>query len=283
MTNFQSDVEELKLQHFSICKVTNRNWEEVKDRFPGYTVSHNSHYYIQRGYKKIPQNHRDQVGLGSIPYDSEDLMLLLRLFKPNDIGFECADFDTFLVAAPHWPGWNSSWFKISRRYFLWGSTKEFNVMRERIAEWELERILDFFIVLEAALVPEIDFVGRRLRERAATLLNLDSEAAKVLKKRLMALYRVRSTIAHGDVIEESQVKTLREAIPYFETDVRDLVKAALQCCPVDEISRRSWLKSLYDVSDQDRVDKLREDFKSIKTDSLKHELLKDIGSGHLPP
>jgi bisphosphoglycerate-dependent phosphoglycerate mutase len=99
----------------------------------------------------------------------------------------------------------------------------------------------------------------------------------------MALYRVRSTIAHGDVIEESQVKTLREAIPYFETDVRDLVKAALQCCPVDEISRRSWLKSLYDVSDQDRVDKLREDFKSIKTDSLKHELLRDIGSGHLPP
>src|SRR6266851_2739208 len=190
ITNFASNIETLSFQNFSIQKVTFRNWEQVKQRFPGYQLFHNdTQHYIQRDYSTILPHPADQVGLGSIPFDSEDLMLLLRLFKSGDICFlgqvvhtpegprnqyrypqvfsgfpysslytlkaeESASFDAFCADALTWPGWQSVWFKVSRRCFLWGSSKEFNVTRERIEDWELERTLDFCTALEAAIVPD---------------------------------------------------------------------------------------------------------------------------------
>jgi hypothetical protein len=280
IANFASNVEILRFQNFSIQKVTFRNWEQVKQKFPGYQVFHNdTHHYIQRDYGELLPHPEDRGGLGSIPFDSEDLMLLLRLFKPGDICFvgqvvhtpagprnqyrypqvfsevpysslytlqakESAFFDAFCAAALTWPGWKSVWFKVSRRYFLWGSSKEFNVTRERIGDWELERILDFYIALEAAIVPEHDYVGRRLRERAAVLLNLSADAAVALKQRFRELYGVRSTVAHGGILKPSQADTLPQLMPAFEQDVRDLLKATLQHSPRDEGERRNWLKSL---------------------------------------
>jgi hypothetical protein len=223
ITNFHSDAETLQFQHFSIHKVTYRNWEQAKQKFPGCQVYHNgAHYYIQRNYEEVPPRPNDYVGLGGIPYESEDLMLSLRLFKPENISFiwhviqtpngplrqypypqvfselhslphytlkaeECASFDTFFTDAPTWPGWKSAWFNVSHRYFLWGSSKEFNIGREHIEDWELERILDYYTALEAAIVPEHDFVSRRLRERAAVLLQISGDDAETLKKRLATL------------------------------------------------------------------------------------------------
>ncbi len=64
------------------------NWEQVKQKFPGCHVYHDgSHYYIQRNYKDVPPRPDDCIGLGNIPYESEDLMLLLRLYKPENISF----------------------------------------------------------------------------------------------------------------------------------------------------------------------------------------------------
>ena len=86
MTNFTSDVNPLLFQNFSIQRVTYWNWEQVKQRFPGCRGFHNdAHHYIQRDYSTVPPHPNDCVGLGSIPYDAEDIMLLLRLFKPGDI------------------------------------------------------------------------------------------------------------------------------------------------------------------------------------------------------
>ena len=62
----------------------------------------------------------------------------------------------------------------------------------------------------------------------------------------------------------------------FESDVRALLKAVLQYCPADEVAHKNYLKRLYDVSDQERTDKLTNDFKLIKTASLKEQLLEDL-------
>jgi len=291
----------------------------VKQRLPGCKVSYGD-YYIKRDYIETPQLY-DQYGRWMIPYDSEDLMLLLRLFKPGNINFveqvfhtpdgtwyqrpypqvfselhssprytlrmeECASFDTFFANTPTWPGWKSAWFKVSRRYFLWGSSKEFNIARERSENWELERILDFYTALEAALVPEDDgFVARRLRERAAKLLQLSTDAAKTLKKRFTELYRVRSSVAHGGIREHSEEEKNRKKnmlsnlMPAFEQDVRDLLKAALQYCPCDENNRLQWLKkSLYDISDQDKADRLEQNFKAIQDINIRNRLLVKLQS-----
>src|SRR5262245_66659180 len=83
IANFESDVETVRFQNFAIYKVTDKNLESVRKKLPGYQVYHTGprHHYIQRDYAQVPSHPRDQVGLGSIPFDSEDLMLLLRLFK----------------------------------------------------------------------------------------------------------------------------------------------------------------------------------------------------------
>lgn len=152
-----------------------------------------------------------------------------------------------------------------------GGSKEFNIARR-----ELERILDFFIALEAALVPEHDFVGRRLRKRAAALLGLDHDTAEFLKKRLGDFYGIRSTIAHGGIIADSQVELLHRDMPHFEKDVRDLLKQTLQGCPAKEEERRDYLRSLYDIPDQVRADRVKEDFKAIKTVSIRKDLYEDL-------
>jgi hypothetical protein len=304
IANFKSDADPLQFRNFAIHKVTTWNWQRVLKMFPGHVIQ--DRHYIHRDYPEVPPDVRNPYGLGRIPFDSEDVMLLLRLFKPGDICFvvqvtqtpeglqrqypypqafsdyystqiyslnsaECKAFDTIFAQAPSWAGWNSAWFKISRRYFLWGGSKAFSITRR-----ELERILDFFIALEAALVPEHDFVGRRLRERAAALLGLDHDTAGLFKKRLGDVYGIRSIIAHGGIITDSQVELLHRDMPHFEKDVRDLLKQALQDCPADEEERRDYLRSLYDIPDQVRADRLKEDFKAIKTIPMRKSLHEDL-------
>jgi len=140
------------------------------------------------------------MGYGRIPFDVEDTLLLLRLFKPGDITFsqvgisnpngtfadlmpyramasfpstseyrlaqdEVAAWETLARELKACDAWNSVWFTAARKFFLYGAAKELSVERG-----EVDRIVDFMTALEASLVPENDFVGRRLRDRAAALL-----------------------------------------------------------------------------------------------------------------
>jgi hypothetical protein len=185
--NFKSELSELIFDKFTITKVSNGNYEEYEEVFTSGLYRNLSQYIIKREYKKIPplptgmSKDFDTSGFGNIPYESEDLIFLLRLFKEGDIVFkkqvikkhdgkqfsqykypmvfseyhspeyyEMSDddipkFNKFFSDAPHWKGWNSSWFKISKNYFLWGSSKEFHPGRND------ERILDYMISLEAVL------------------------------------------------------------------------------------------------------------------------------------
>jgi hypothetical protein len=112
---------------------------------------------------------------------------------------------------------------VARRYFLYGGAKEFNCYAERqsgIEINEIDRIVDYMIALEAALVPEKDFVGRRLRERATCLLCKDPGDAEATKKLLRELYDVRSTIAHGSPLSDEKRDFLQRGRGDFENVVR---------------------------------------------------------------
>ena len=84
---------------------------------------------------------------------------------------------------------------------------------------------------------------------------------------------MRSTVAHGGILRHSRAESLSNLIPAFEQDVRDLLKAALQRCPHDESERLNWLKSLYEISDQDRADKLADDFNAIQDRDIRDRLM----------
>src|SRR5439155_24418854 len=143
-------------------------------------------------------------GYGRIPVDVENTLLLLRLYRPGDLSFvemriekpdrtlavqspygamgditssmfyefasnDVAAWEPFATELRNTAAWDSTWFKRSRRFFLYGGSKECNV------EWdEIDRIVDYMIALEAALVPERLFVGRCLRERSARLIGQDN-------------------------------------------------------------------------------------------------------------
>jgi hypothetical protein len=125
------------------------------------------------------------------------------------------------------------------------------------------------VALEAALLSESDFVGRRLRERAPRLLGLDGEAATVMRKRLTLMYNIRSKLAHGSPILNSDRCALKRNMPEFESEVRKILCAALINVPGDECERRDYLSALYDVTDSERVQKLRDDASSIRCKGLR--------------
>ncbi len=107
--------------------------------------------------------------------DIEDTLFLLRLFKIGDLVFirpcikeqdgnllrqlpyrimsdihayqdynfdqsECNEFDKFAIEMISRKNWSSNWFQTARRFFLYGSSKEFNPIHN-----EIDRIVDFII------------------------------------------------------------------------------------------------------------------------------------------
>lgn len=98
--------------------------------------------------------------------------------------------------------------KRAQRFFLYGAAKEFE------ADFGvIDRILDYMIAMEAALVPERDHGGRLLRERAMVLLHETAEAKRVMKK----FYDVRSDIAHGASVGEERIAFLKERMGEMES------------------------------------------------------------------
>lgn len=237
-------------------------------------------------------------GFGGIPEDVEDTLLLFRLFKSGDLSFvqvkirdpngkisrqcpyrvvsdisttmhyrldqeECAKWDIFASELKNAQSWTAAWFQIARRFFLYGGAKEFNCYKEPQAGIEInevDRIVDYMIALEATLVPEKDFVGRRLRERAVRLLCKDEEAKRLLRD----FYDIRSTIAHGSFLSDKQRQLITNKRKEFECTVRKVLVEALQKVPKDEKDRKRMLEGLWVPSDADRAKKLFEDFGTIQ-------------------
>ena len=175
--------------------------------------------------------------------------------------------------------WRSPWFMVARRYFLYGGAKEFNCYAEKqcgIEINEVDRIVDYVIALEAALVPERDFVGRRLRERATCLVCKNPGESEATKKLLRGLDDARSTIAHGSPLSDEHRDFLKGGREDFENVVRKILAECLRNLPAEEERRKIALSKLWDVSDGDRAQKLFEDFGRIKNLHEKSLLLKRL-------
>lgn len=311
---------ELRFQNFRIWNVpqfegTNgARFQEACQIFPRTRVSIGDWVYEKHYSSLPPAPGPAPSGLGGIPEDTEDSLLLLRLFKSGDISFaqvsvrgangslytqypyrvisdiptvfpyglrqgECPEWDVFADEVKSRPGWNSSWFMVARRYFLYGGAKQFNCYVERqsgIEINEVDRIVDYMIALEAALVPERDFVGRRLRERGARLICEDPEESEATKKLLRELYDVRSTIAHGSPLSDEQRVFLQGNRGDFENAVRKILVGSLRNLPAEDERRKAALSNLWDVSDGDRAQKLSEDFGRIKNLQEKRLLLQRL-------
>ncbi|MFA4901444.1 MAG: hypothetical protein WC600_01735 [Desulfobaccales bacterium] len=246
-----------------------------------------------------------------IPNDVEDTLLLLRLFKVGDLVFtnhciteqdepmfrqlpyrvmadirpfqkyeleneECSEFDKFSSEMMSQNNWDSAWFQTARRFFLYGSSKYFNSIKN-----EVDRIVDYMIVMESILVTENNFVGRRLRERAASLLKNPDIYDNGIKSLLRDFYKVRSKIVHGDDISSFKDSIRdKQIINKFESIVREIIKEAIKSVPEGEENRKVFLKRLFDVCDGDRATKVYQDFCAIKDATEKNRCFDSI-SKHL--
>lgn len=171
--------------------------------------------------------------------------------------------------------WDATWFKVCRRWFLYGGSKEFNPNFDS----DIDRVVDYTCVLESILVPEHgNFISRRIRERATGLLALQGNAKQSAAKLLKDLYSIRSTLVHGSPLEKSQLDLLQDKDQWesFEKLVRDVMVQALRTVPNDDDTRRSYLSSIYKPSDQERADQLQQEFRAIKDSRIKQDLINSL-------
>jgi hypothetical protein len=310
--NLASDVDLLQFSTFLVEKISNGlRCEDARKFFP---EAYQNEWILTREYDAIPSTADGGIGYGDIPFDVEDMLLLLRLYKPGDVAFaairistadgsvkqhpyraisnlvsnhslrpyllkqeETADWETFESPIRTSPQWKSTWFQVCRRWFLYGGGKEFNPE----FEMEVDRVVDYASAVEAALVPEHDFVGRRLRERAIALLKpKDEPEAKDIKHLVREIYGIRSTLVHGSPLSAEQMEFLRckERWLACEQIVRNILVCALRSVPSEEAERRVYLSGIYDLTNQDRAEKLTADFKAIKDPEARKSLLQQLST-----
>ena len=307
--NLESDTRRLQLSEFYIEEIAGlRKWEAAKEFFPEAV---RDEWILVREYSTIPPYAEGWSGLGAIPNEIEDLLLLLRLFRPGDLIFaalhvttptggsrqypyramsplvlnystrqyvlkqaECADWEKFANPLQASAQWNSAWFSVSRRFLLYGGGKEFNAN----FEGDVDRVIDYITALEAALVPESDFVSRRLRERALRLLSLRGTADRSARKLISQMYGIRSTLVHGGSLGQDHMALLRDKSKWwrFEELARVVLVETLRRVPADDPDRRSYLASLYDLSDTERAEQVRQSYKAIKDAGIRRALIQDL-------
>ena len=299
LEGIESDSNELDLgQHLRLIRIDGRNWEQMRGRFPQCWVSN-------RGLEwclEYPADWSERV---------EDLLLLLRLFQSGSISaLANSRFNTHggpwamvpypifasvnkgspytigeahlpqlresLLELPNLPAWGSPWLRVARSSFLLGSSTEFNPQHAATNRWIIRRVLDFVVALEAVLVPEGDFVGQRLRGRAARLLDIPDRERGAFDKRLKCLYAIRSNLAHGALPKRGETKRLLAEMPVFEDEVRLLLCAALRTVPCGDNDRETFLRGLYDVDDKDIADDIRRRFARIKSADVRRQLIREI-------
>jgi hypothetical protein len=289
--NLDSKSDELNFSNFRLKKIQQDDddlFDEArKSLFPGEHADKDDWIYERKYHAITPKCYN------RILNDINDILFLLRLFKVGDLVFlqthikgtdqkplcqlpyrviidispfhmyemqnnECSQFDEFASEIMFRKNWHSPWFQTARRFFLYGSSKEFN---PKISE--VDRIVDFMIVMESILVPERDFVGRRLRERAASLLKTHDIDYSGTKRLLRDFYELRSTIVHGSDVSSFK-NVIKNKHIEFENIVRKVIIEAVKVLAEDDAHRQKYLKGLFDVSDNDRANKVYEDFCAIK-------------------
>jgi len=299
--NLRAKSDELHFVDFKFVRIGS-SWDydlkKAKSLFARAMPLHVDWFY-ERNY-----NGDDEL-LEKIPFDVEDTLFFLRLFKPGDLVFqnlcieidnsdllsqlpyrimanihttqmyqleseECIAFDNFANKMRSQKNLTSSWFRAARRFFLYGGGKEFNTFHD-----EVDRIIDYVTALEALLVPEKDFIGRRLRERAVSLLNNSDADPEDTKELLKGFYNVRSAIVHGSNIAKFKDGILKRNSD-FESIVRKIIIQALITLPENDRDREVYLKNLFDVSDQHRSEQVFSDFCSVKDHPERKRLLNRI-------
>jgi hypothetical protein len=265
-------------------------------------------WIFEKSYEHLPAGPPGSP-VGGIPNDIEDVLLLLRLYKPGDISFvklaivlpngdtqfqspyramndlnsystkpfqavplECAAWKTFADSIRQSQSWGSAWFAASRRFFLSGGAKQWN------PKWDdADRILDYAAALEATLVPEGDLVKRRLTNRAARLIapNDPGQQAHILAL-TSELYDIRSQIAHGNKLGDAKRSWLLDNDGEVELRVRQVLRESVQKLPPGEDARRVSLAELYDPTDQDRGDFAFRKFEEIKTTEVRRAIADKI-------
>jgi hypothetical protein len=294
--NLISDSNELNFSEFKLTKIQYGDIDALRRAQELFSVGVPLYgdWIYERYYNNIKAD-----SLQIIPNDIENILLLLRLFKLGDLVFikhcirekggnmlrqlpyrvmsdirpfckydmqndECFEFDIFVSEMTSYNNWDSTWFQTARRFFLYGGGKEFNPRHN-----EVDRIVDYMIVMESILVPERgDFIGMRLRKRAISLLknhDIDNNKAKPLLK---DFYNIRSTIVHGANVSSFKNRVL-DRHNEFESIVRKVMIEAVKMLPEDDGRREKFLKGLFDVSDQNRAKEVYKDFCAIKDTNAK--------------
>lgn len=232
--------------------------------------------------------------------DIEDALLLLPMYKPGEISFvrratlapggnvrvhlpyramndlnsyshlefgtdpdDCLLWTAFAARIRESRSWSSEWFAAARRFFLCGGAKQFK--RD-----DVDRVLDYATALEATLVPERDYSARRIRHRAAELLDPGNPAEKsATVKFINKFYDIRSTIVHGSRLSEESMDWLIENHAQLELKVRRILLTAVRKLPPGKEDRQRVLAGLYDPTDEDRGNFVLERFNGIKTAEAK--------------
>jgi hypothetical protein len=181
---------------------------------------------------------------------------------------EVAAWENLAAELPAYEAWTAAWFIIARKFFLYGAAKEFN-----INFGEVDRIVDFMITLESTLVPEHDFVGRRLRERGALLLNVGDAEANGIKRLLRDFYEIRSTMVHGSHLSANHRATLARQ-EEFEVVMRRILVSALRQLPEADDDRTRALKNLFEVPDVARGERVLQLYQEISAADIRAQLLR---------
>ncbi len=298
----KSTVDELHFAGFKLWKVGSSFDNDLKKAQQLFSKAWP--LYEDYVYEKVYDDEQESNAQDKVPFDVEDTLLLLRLFKTGDLFFvnpciqehngdlssqlpypvmvythtinrynieseECAQFDLFASEILSLPNWSSVWFKIARRFFLYGGGKEYNPRHGLV-----DRVVDYITALETVLVPEKDFIGKRLRERAVALLKECQIDRDYTKRLLRDFYSVRSAVIHGGDISLFKDDVLKRNMD-FESIVRKIIVEALRVIPLGD-DRKKFLKKLFDVCDRTRSEKVLSDFSLIKDENEKAKCLEQI-------
>jgi Apea-like HEPN len=278
--NVQSDRESLTFSSFSLRELDASNFQTARQSFPG---AMQREWLLERHYDAIPPLPAIAEGwpspFGGIPFDVEDTLLLLRLYRPGDLAFvgmhiqtptssdgqypyraisplvttstrpfqftqtDCIEWERFAEPLKAASQWGSSWFRVVRRCLLYAGGKEFNPNFQD----NIDRVIDYITALEATLVPKSKFLSLCMKERAVKLLGLSGQEAEETKQLLGEMYDIRSTLVHGSPVKPSQMAFLQDSSQWDNCEqlVRRILVAALRAVPSDESARLEYLKQLF--------------------------------------
>ena len=301
--NFGSNTSAVDFREFSVEQIGSK-FTKLREDLSSLDVNPDD-WILEKHYLAPPPGPPGSPA-GGIPNDIEDVLLLLRLFRPGDISFtkqavilpsghvlvqfpyramndlnsysnwrfriESSEWETFADHLRQSQSWKSTWFATAKRFFLSGGAKEFN------PNWDdVDRIADYATALEASLVPENGFNTRRMSQRAGALLAQQGlgemdEVARFFSK----LYGIRSQIVHGGTLGDKNREWLIDNYAEIELRMRQVLKAAVIGLPPNKDDRRKALSNLYDPTDDDRRKSVVRSFGEIKSKHVRGSTVSEI-------